>query len=273
MKVLKTKLRGKEFTLAIANKDADLKTGLSKTGKLKRGAGMMFVFDKAEPQAMNMYKMGYALDMIFMDSDWKVVEYSRMHPGEDIYVDKEIRYVIEVNAGELSAVPVGDTMRPSDEALKYLDTLSPKKEEKPEDVLTDDSIDKDEDKVKDDKESKPEKKDLEVTRDDDEPQNIIVNINRDELETSEVFAKGGKITPVENGVKTKAGHMQVLDDAGVILMNIQGGERIFSREHTDQLLGLVDKVKKGKASKKELGQLMAKIVDIQNNQKPEYVYE
>ena len=273
MKVLKTKLRGKEFTLAIANKDADLKTGLSKTGKLKRGAGMMFVFDKAEPQAMNMYKMKYALDMIFLDSNWKVLEYSRMHPGEDVYVDKDIKYVVEVNAGELSAVPIGDTMRPSDDTLKYLDTLSPKEEEKPEDVLTEDSIDTNEDKVKDKKESKSEKKDIDSKVDEDEPQNIIVNINRDELKTSEVFARGGRITPKENKVKTKAGHMQVLDDDGIILMNIQGGERIFSREHTDQLLSLVDKIKKGKASKKELGQLMAKIVDIQNKQQPEYVYE
>lgn len=67
--------------------------------------------------------------------------------------------------------------------------------------------------------------------------------------------------------------MQVLDDAGVVLMNIAGGERIFSREHTKKLISLAQRVELGKATEEDLGRLMKGIIDIQDNQSSEYVYE
>jgi hypothetical protein len=46
--------------------------------------------------------------------------------------------------------------------------------------------------------------------------------------------------------------MQVLDDTGKVLMNIVGGERIFSIEHTEKLVALSKKVDRGEANEEEL---------------------
>jgi len=103
-----------------------------------------------------------------------------------------------------------------------------------------------------------------------EDENIIIKKAR----TAQIFRSGGKvIKPIEKDLKLKEEHMQVLDDEGVILMNIKGGERIFSREHTQQLVEMVKQVKRGQKTEEDLGKLMAKIIKIQDNQEPEYVYE
>ena len=54
-------------------------------------------------------------------------------------------------------------------------------------------------------------------------------------------------------------------------MNIVGGERIFSIEHTEQLVSLSKKVDRGEANEEELGTLMKAIIHKQNTQEPEYV--
>jgi hypothetical protein len=65
--------------------------------------------------------------------------------------------------------------------------------------------------------------------------------------------------------------MQVLDDTGKILMNIVGGRRIFSIEHTERIGSSIKKVDRGEAEEEELGELMKQIIHKQNTQKPEYV--
>lgn len=75
----------------------------------------------------------------------------------------------------------------------------------------------------------------------------------------------------EDQVKASAHAMQVLDDTGKVLMNIVGGERIFSIAHTEELVSLSKKVDAGTATEEELGELMQKIIHKQNTQKPEYV--
>ena len=87
----------------------------------------------------------------------------------------------------------------------------------------------------------------------------------------ERFKQGGTIKIYEEDIKADKNKMQVLDDTGKVLMNIAGGERIFSIKHTNQLVELAQKVKDGTAEEEELGELMSEIIDIQNTQKPEYV--
>lgn len=89
----------------------------------------------------------------------------------------------------------------------------------------------------------------------------------------EKFKSGGRITTKKGMVEANQDEMQVLDDLGTILMNIKGGERIFSRIHTDNLVKLAEKVSKGEANPKELGTMMKEYINIQDNQDPEYVYE
>jgi len=100
-----------------------------------------------------------------------------------------------------------------------------------------------------------------------EHENVIVAI----ISEKEVFKKGGKIDIKEEDVKIDRNAMQVLDDRGVILMNIKGGERIFSIKHTEQLVSLSKRIADGEAREEDLGKLMAKIIETQNTQKPEYV--
>jgi len=104
-------------------------------------------------------------------------------------------------------------------------------------------------------------------------ENIIIARSEDTPETA-IFRKGGKvIKPKEVEVQMKDGFMQVLDDTGKILMNIKGGERIFSRQHTKDIVDLVNKIKRGKASLKDLGKYIADVIKTQDTQDPEYVYE
>jgi len=102
-----------------------------------------------------------------------------------------------------------------------------------------------------------------IAEEDGAPENIIIS--------AESYRGGGVITFKEDKVTAKSGQMQVLDHDGKVLMNIKGGERIFSIEHTNSLVTLSKKVEEGKADPKELGKLMGEILHTQNTQKPEYV--
>ena len=97
--------------------------------------------------------------------------------------------------------------------------------------------------------------------------NIIVTISS----IDDRFRSGGTIDIKEDKVKADKKAMQVLDDKGVILMNIKGGERIFSIKHTEQLVSLAKKISEGKAEEEELGMLMSNIIHTQNTQEKQYV--
>lgn len=78
---------------------------------------------------------------------------------------------------------------------------------------------------------------------------------------------GDKIyRPKEVDLKVDPQRLQILDKDGIVVANIDSGSRIFSREHTKQL---IEQYKKGNTI--ELARLMAGIIDTQNKQNPEYV--
>jgi uncharacterized membrane protein (UPF0127 family) len=76
----------------------------------------------------------------------------------------------------------------------------------------------------------------------------------------------------EKDVKLDRSKMQVLDDMGVIQMNIAGGNRIFSRQHTKLLLELIDKAE-SEADLENLGRILVTILDLHDNQPEDYVEE
>lgn len=67
--------------------------------------------------------------------------------------------------------------------------------------------------------------------------------------------------------------MLVLDDNGNVQMELEGGERIFSRIHTKTLARLAKKAYKSKSDKdyKALGKKVFAFIEKQNTQEPEYV--
>jgi len=88
------------------------------------------------------------------------------------------------------------------------------------------------------------------------------------------FKKGGVFQKVgdivyevkEDDIKIDSDKLQVLNEKGEVTANIEGGARIFSREHTKEI---VHKVKN--KTDQEVGKLIVKILDTHNSQKQDYV--
>jgi len=88
------------------------------------------------------------------------------------------------------------------------------------------------------------------------------------------FKKGGRFEMVGDkiyrikvdDVKAEEGRLQILNENGEVVANIDSGARIFSREHTKSL---VEEYKKG--NKSGMADLLLEVLDIQDNQKQEYV--
>lgn len=78
---------------------------------------------------------------------------------------------------------------------------------------------------------------------------------------------GDKVYQIKvDDIVPEKGRLQLLNDSGEVVANLDSGVRIFSREHTKQL---IDKFKSG--NKSGLVDSMIKILDIQDGQKQEFV--
>lgn len=78
---------------------------------------------------------------------------------------------------------------------------------------------------------------------------------------------GDKVYEVkEDDIKAEKGKMQILNNNGEVVANIESGSRIFSREHTKDM---ISKLKKG--NKLGLADAFISILDIQDGQEQEYV--
>lgn len=77
----------------------------------------------------------------------------------------------------------------------------------------------------------------------------------------------------ENKRIKKTDKMLVLDSGGEVQMELDGGERIFSRKHTKTLIQFAKKAATtdNENDYKALGKRMFKFLDIQSNTTPEYV--
>lgn len=248
MKVYSIKIKDKEFRVAAITDTEEMKKGLSGKPKLAEGKGLLFHFGEPQEITMNMVGMLYPLDMIFINGDRKVVSVESMKPGLNETTVKDVMCVLEVNKGEGAGLE-GSELIPSEELVDAMMAMMGKEEEE---------------------EIKEEQK-----AEEQEPEyggfNIVVSITNMPAGGKKLFREGGSFKIYEDSVKAKEGTMQVLDDGGRILMNIKGGERIFSIKDTDQIIALSKKIDDGKADPEELGRLMDTILHRQNTQKPEYV--
>lgn len=76
----------------------------------------------------------------------------------------------------------------------------------------------------------------------------------------------------ERDVKLDKSKMQILDSDGTIQMNIAGGNRIFSRQHTKLLMDLIDKAEND-ADLENIGRILVTVLDLHDNQPEDYVDE
>lgn len=67
--------------------------------------------------------------------------------------------------------------------------------------------------------------------------------------------------------------LKILNQDGSVQMNLEGGERIFSRKHSKRIIELAKKADLSKSDKdyRSLGRTILKYIDIQENADPEYV--
>jgi uncharacterized membrane protein (UPF0127 family) len=249
-----------EFRVAVIKDDKQMKEGLSNKPKLAKGKGLLFNFISEQEVTMNMKDMNYPLDMVFINNLGEVAAVRTLLPGNFQTTVKDIRYVLEINSGE-GAGFVGEIVTFSKELSDILDA---KEEEK--DVI--------------EKEEPKESKHLDMSEESEEQTNhhqqtgglnIVVKITSSPEQMKKIFKAGGRFNMDEVHVKADNKAMQVLDDTGKILMNIVGGERIFSIEHTEEIIAMAKRIDRGDAKEEDLGKLMKKIINIQDTQEPQYV--
>lgn len=255
MSLYSLKIKDTDFKVAVVSDPERMKEGLSGKPALGKNKGLLFDFGSEQTVTMNMKGMNYPLDMLFIDMSREVVAVRSLMPGNYQTTVKNVRFVLEVNKGEAAGL-VGELISCTPELAKAVG-MTPCKHAEEEDEEHED------DATEEEKEHE-EKQTLGGL-------NIIVRVSTVPENIQKVFKQGGTFKIYEDQVKAKANAMQVLDNTGKVLMNIVGGERIFSIEHTEALVSLAKKVDRGEASEEDLGELMKKIVHKQNTQKPEYV--
>ena len=103
----------------VASKASDRKKGLAKRDSLPLNGGMLFVFETKGPYIFWMKDMKFAIDIIWIDENRRIVDMISNVPAEPGKNDKNLKrygprgdalYVLEINAGlaNLNGLAVGD---------------------------------------------------------------------------------------------------------------------------------------------------------------------
>lgn len=184
----KIEIGNQQYLVEVVTSEEDMALGLGKRDSLDKDKGMLFDFGEVQYEVtFNMEECHFPLDIIFIDDDNEVIRIANGCPDSlDLYTEKNVRYVLEVNPK--SGVKIGDEL-----------DLDP------------DSSD----------------------------------------------------TPT----------MKVLAPDGSTQMELQGGERIFSRKNTKTLIKMAKRaeVSKSDVDYKKLGNKMFKYIHTQDTNTPEYV--
>lgn len=91
-----------QVEIEIADDDQQRQTGLMFRNKMEENQGMLFIFDKEEPQSFWMHNTILPLDIIYVNSQMEIVKIVRnAKPFDDTSLPsvKPALYVVEVNAG------------------------------------------------------------------------------------------------------------------------------------------------------------------------------
>lgn len=110
------KLHGATHNITILRTEAELQKGLSGTSNLPEGSAMVFVFPRDDKWGIWMKDMNYAIDIVWLNKDKKVVHMVKdaqpsSYPSTTFAADGESRYVIELPSGtiERTGITKGDT--------------------------------------------------------------------------------------------------------------------------------------------------------------------
>jgi uncharacterized membrane protein (UPF0127 family) len=122
-------LKGRRFTVEVADDDAERARGLMFRDALAADHGMLFVHDFDEPQAYWMKNTKIPLDILYFDARRRLVSAQKGVPpctaGDrcpPYPSEGAVRYVLELNAGTAEAMGV----EPGDELEFAPEILAPK---------------------------------------------------------------------------------------------------------------------------------------------------
>ncbi|MBD3786404.1 MAG: DUF192 domain-containing protein [Sphingomonadales bacterium] len=99
-----------QFSIEIADDEAERSQGLMNRDHLARGAGMLFVYPTERPVAFWMRNTLIPLDMIFIDARGAVVHVhanATPHDETPIPSGAPVRFVLEINGGLAQAIGIG----------------------------------------------------------------------------------------------------------------------------------------------------------------------
>lgn len=90
--------------ISIARTPKERELGLSNSPSLQIGAGKLFIFDTPERMGFWMKEMKYSIDIIWIDSSWRVIDIEENVSPETypriFYPQSRAQYVLEMNAFE-----------------------------------------------------------------------------------------------------------------------------------------------------------------------------
>jgi uncharacterized membrane protein (UPF0127 family) len=99
-------LRGEVYRVEVADDNAERARGLMYRDRMDADAGMLFLFERQEPQAFWMKNTKIPLDILYFDEGWTLVGWSLDTPPCSLgdrcpnYPSQApARYVLELNAG------------------------------------------------------------------------------------------------------------------------------------------------------------------------------
>jgi len=97
-KKIKIPIKGKKYTLAVADTSEKKSIGLSRVRKLPRGCGMLFVYNTPVNHAFTMEKTSIPLTIIFLTKDMEIIEVFKCRPYQKKKVrpESDYSYVIEI---------------------------------------------------------------------------------------------------------------------------------------------------------------------------------
>ena len=100
--------------IEIADTDSARQRGLMQRASLPDRSGMLFIFERQQPQSFWMGNTPLGLDLMFVNTDSQIVDidkYNKPYDPSSIASDAPARYVVEVPAGFSDTWGISETNR------------------------------------------------------------------------------------------------------------------------------------------------------------------